>query len=94
MLLGVLWVYLIGNLASALAWNIASLIVFRGVSGVAVAVLPLSFAIVREALPEPRVPFGLGLVSGLIGGGGGIGLVAGGLIVEHISWRWLFVCAL
>jgi MFS family permease len=30
------------------------------------------------------------VVSGVLGAGAGIGLVAGGLIVDHGSWRWLF----
>jgi hypothetical protein len=31
-----------------------------------------------------------GVTSGVLGAGAGIGLVAGGLIVDHGSWRWLF----
>ena len=30
------------------------------------------------------------MTSGVLGAGAGIGLVAGGLIVDHGSWRWLF----
>ena len=89
-LLLVLAVYLIGTLGCAAAGNIWLLIVCRGVQGVSLATLPLSFAILHDALPEYRRRSGLGLVSGVIGVGAGIGLVVGGLVVDHQSWRWLF----
>ena len=35
----------------------------------------------------------MGLVSAVLGVGGGVGIVASGLIVDNLSWRWLFVVA-
>jgi MFS family permease len=32
----------------------------------------------------------IGLMSSILGVGGGLGIVTGGLIVEHLSWHWLF----
>ena len=32
----------------------------------------------------------IGLMSAILGIGGGIGLVLGALIVEHLGWHWLF----
>jgi MFS family permease len=32
----------------------------------------------------------IGLLSAVLGIGAGAGIVAGGLIVEHLSWQWLF----
>jgi MFS family permease len=90
LLLVVLWVYLAGTLGAMLAWNLGALVGFRAVQGVSLAVLPLGFGILREALPAERVALGVGVVSGVLGGGAGIGLVAGGVIVDHASWRWLF----
>src|SRR5918995_6808280 len=90
LLLVVLWVYLVGTLGAMLAWNLGALVGFRAVQGISLAVLPLGFGILREALPADRVALGLGVISGVLGGGAGIGLVAGGLIVDHASWRWLF----
>jgi MFS family permease len=90
LLLVVLWVYLVGTVGAMLAWNLGALVGFRAVQGVSLAVLPLGFAILREAVPAGRVALGVGVVSGVLGGGAGIGLVAGGLIVDHGSWRWLF----
>ena len=34
---------------------------------------------------------GIGLLSAVFGVGGGFGIVFSGLIVEYLSWRWLFV---
>jgi MFS family permease len=90
LLLVVLWAYLVGTLGAMLAWNLGALIGFRAVQGISLAVLPLGFGILREALPTDRMALGLGVVSGVLGAGAGIGLVAGGLIVDHASWRWLF----
>jgi MFS family permease len=72
------------------AWNLGALVGFRAVQGISLAVLPLGFGILREAVAADRVALGLGVVSGVLGAGAGIGLVAGGLIVDHGSWRWLF----
>ena len=33
----------------------------------------------------------MGLISSMLGVGGGLGLVMSGVIVDHASWRWLFV---
>jgi MFS family permease len=90
LLLVVLWVYLVGTLGAMAAWNLGALIGFRAVQGISLAVLPLGFGILREAVAADRVALGLGVVSGVLGAGAGIGLVAGGLIVDHASWRWLF----
>lgn len=89
-LLGSLGVYLVGTLGAIIAPNVAILIAFRAVQGISLALLPLSFAIAREALPSRWLPFGLALTSGLVGGTAGIGLLLGGLVVDHASWRWLF----
>jgi MFS family permease len=90
LLLVVLWVYLAGTVGAMVAPNLGALVGFRAVQGISLAVLPLGFGILREAVPADRVALGLGVTSGVLGAGAGIGLVAGGLIVDHGSWRWLF----
>jgi MFS family permease len=89
-LLVVLWIYLLGTLGAMAAPNLGALVGFRAVQGSSLAVLPLGFGILREALPADRVALGVGVVSGVLGAGAGVGLVAGGVIVDHASWRWLF----
>jgi EmrB/QacA subfamily drug resistance transporter len=82
--------FFVGCLASGFAWNIWSLITFRALSGAGGAVFPLSFAIIRDEFPREKIGVGIGLVSAVFGVGGGFGIVLSGVIVDNISWRWLF----
>ena len=79
-----------GTLLAALASSLPVLIVARVIQGVAGGIFPLSFAIVRDEFPADRVAGSIGLMSAILGVGGGLGLVVGGLIDEHLSWHWLF----
>ncbi|HZR96356.1 MAG TPA: MFS transporter [Gaiellaceae bacterium] len=83
--------FLLGTIGCACAWNIWSLIAFRAVSAAGAGVFPLSFAIIRDEFPPDRVGVGIGLVSAVFGVGGGFGIVFAGLIVDNLSWRWLFI---
>ena len=90
-MVGVLAAYAVGMAGAALAQDIAQLIAARVVQGSALAVVPLSMAILREALPRERLASAMGLVSGIVGAGAGAGLVVGGLLADQLSWRYLFV---
>ena len=88
-----LWTLLIlgvGSLLGGLATTLPVLIVARVIQGVAGGIFPLAFSITRDEFPPERVPGSIGLISSILGVGGGLGLVLGGLIVEHLSWHWLF----
>src|SRR4051812_14781489 len=77
---------------SASAWSATSLIVFR-VLGVAegAATGPASMAMIMRVFPEGDRVKAMGYWS-LVGAGAPvIGVVAGGPIIEHIGWRWIFV---
>jgi EmrB/QacA subfamily drug resistance transporter len=83
--------FLAGCIGCAFAWDIWSLIAFRALAGTGAAVFPLSFAIIRDEFPPEKVGVAIGLVSSVFGVGGGFGIVLSGLIVDHLSWRWLFI---
>jgi EmrB/QacA subfamily drug resistance transporter len=83
--------FLAGSIASGLAWNIGSLIVFRVVQGIGGGLLiPVLTTLLIQAaggrslgrlmatvtLPVVVVPI--------------LGPVIGGLIVSNLSWRWIF----
>jgi MFS family permease len=84
-------VFGLASLGAAAAWDLPSLVAFRIVQGVGAAVFPLAFGIIRDEFPPERVGFAIGTVSSAFGLGGGVGLVLGGLMLEHLSWHWLFV---
>jgi len=86
-----LGVFFLGCLGAALAQNIWMLIAFRMLQGTGGAVFPLSFSIIKDEFPSEKVGVGVGVVSSVFAVGGGFGLVLSGLIVDHLSWRWLFI---
>ncbi len=86
-----LGVFLLGSVGAIFAPNVGVLIAFRVVQGVGGASFPLSFAIIRDEFPPGRIPTAMGTVSAVLGVGGGVGIALSGVIVDHLSWRWLFV---
>lgn len=91
MLLVTLALFTVGSVASIFAWDIWSLIAFRAVQGMGGAVYPLCFSVIRDEVPPQRMGIAMGLISSMLGAGGGLGMVMSGLIIDQVSWRWLFV---
>jgi len=83
--------FFVGCVGAAAAWNIWALIFFRAFQGLGAALFPLSFGIIRDEFPPEKVGVGIGLISAVFGVGGGLGIVLSGLIVDNLSWRWLFI---
>jgi MFS family permease len=79
-----------GTIVSALATSLAPMIAGRVIQGAGGGVFPLAFGIVRDEFPRERVAGSIGILSSVLGVGGGIGIVLGGLIVEHLNYHWLF----
>jgi MFS family permease len=90
MLVAVLILFALGSVIAALSNSLALLVAGRAVQGAAGAVFPLAFGIIRDEFPRDRVATGIGLISATFGIGGGAGLVLSGLIVDHLSYRWIF----
>jgi len=85
-----LGIFALGTVAAALANSIEFLIAARALQGAAGAIFPLSFGIIRDEFPPARVGVALGLLSATFGVGAGIGLVLSGVILQGLSWHWLF----
>jgi len=86
----VLTVFGIGSVVSANASSIEVVIAGRAIQGVAGAVFPLSFGIIRDEFPREKVSTAIGTISATFGVGGGIGIVASGLIIDNIGLEWIF----
>jgi EmrB/QacA subfamily drug resistance transporter len=77
--------------AAALAPTIQFLIAARAVQGVGGAILtPLTLTILSAAVPAEKRGLALGAWGGISGLAVALGPVVGGVIVQGISWQWIF----
>lgn len=86
----------IGAAGSLLSWissNYAVLLTGRIMQGVTGTILALCIGLVRENLPEERVPMGIGLMISGASLGTAAGLVVGGAIVDQFSWHGIFLAS-
>jgi EmrB/QacA subfamily drug resistance transporter len=90
LLLWTLVVLAFGTLLSAVSSTLALQIAARFIQGVAGGIFPLSFGIVRDEFPREKVAGGIGLLSAILGVGGGIGIVLSGVIIENLDYHFLF----
>jgi EmrB/QacA subfamily drug resistance transporter len=90
MLVLVLLLFAAGLLISALSHTLPLLIAGRAVQGAAGAIFPLAIGIIRDEFPREKVATGIGLISATFGIGGGFGLVLSGVLVDHLSYEWIF----
>jgi len=78
------------TLLAAVSDSLGVLIVARVIQGSAGGIFPLAFAIARDEFPADRVAGSIGLMSSILGVGAGVGLISGAIIVQNLSWQWLF----
>jgi EmrB/QacA subfamily drug resistance transporter len=79
-----------GILIAALTSSLAVMIAARALQGVGGAIFPLAFGIIRDELPARQVAHGTSWISAVLGGGGVLGIVLSGPILEHLSYHWLY----
>ncbi|WP_456846132.1 MFS transporter [Cellulomonas sp. P5_C6] len=84
-------VFAAATLAAAAAPSLGVLLAARVVQGVSTATFPLALALTRSRLTGPRLAAAFGWIPGMIGLGAGLALVVGGVVVDALSWRWIFV---
>jgi EmrB/QacA subfamily drug resistance transporter len=79
------------SLVGGLAQTGGELIVARGLQGLGGAVLsPATLTILTTTFVEPRARArALGMWSAVAGAGGATGVLAGGVLTDLLSWRWI-----
>jgi EmrB/QacA subfamily drug resistance transporter len=90
LLLVTLVILAVGTFISAVSSSLGLMVVGRVIQGAGGGIFPLAFGIVRDEFPRDRVAGSIGLLSSILGVGGGIGIVIGGLIIEHLNYHWLY----
>jgi len=85
-------VFLLGSATSAAAWDIYSLIAFRGIQGIGGgAIMAIAATIAGDIYTiEERAKI-QGWLSSVWGVSGLLGPVIGGSLAEYINWRWIFI---
>ena len=85
-------IFLAGSVASALAWNMVALIVFRGLQGLGAGSVMATVNTLAGDLYSPRER---GRVQGWLSSVWGVAAIAGpalgGAFAEYASWRWVFL---
>lgn len=89
-LLVALALFAAGAVVCALAPSLPVLLAGRVVQAAGGAVFPLAYGILHEDLPHERLPGALGIMSAILGIGGGAGPVIGGVIADLAGWRTIF----
>ena len=84
-------VFALTSLLGGLAQSGTELIVARGLQGLGGAILsPATLTILTTAFTNPRARTrALGLWSAVAGAGGATGVLAGGVLTDLLSWRWI-----
>lgn len=79
------------NVASGLAPTTAFMIGARFFSGVGAAmIMPVTLSVITSAFPDDQRSKAIGIWTGVAGGGGILGMFLSALLVDFLTWRWLF----
>jgi EmrB/QacA subfamily drug resistance transporter len=85
-------VFAIASLLGGLSQNSGQLLAARAFQGVGGAIAsPTALALITTTFKEgPQRNRAFGVFAAVSAGGGAIGLLAGGMLVEWLDWRWVF----
>ncbi|XVV16031.1 MFS transporter [Actinoplanes sp. CA-131856] len=90
LLIAVLAVFTAGSVLSAVSDHLGLVLAGRVLQGAGGGIIPLGVAVARSAFPAERRASSIGVISAVYGVGTGLGLVLGGLVVDHASYPWIF----
>ena len=82
--------YTVGVSIAGFSTNIEFMLIARGFQGVGLSMFPIAFSIVRAQFPREKMAIGQGIITSMYGGGAVIGLLIGGIIIQHYSWHSTF----
>ncbi|MEU6080181.1 MFS transporter [Streptomyces sp. NPDC047108] len=90
-IIGVL-LFVLASLLGGLAQNAPQLLAARALQGVGGAIAsPTALALITTTFREgPERNRAFGVFAAVSAGGGAIGLLMGGILVEWLDWRWIF----
>lgn len=79
------------NLASGIAPTKEFMLVARFMSGLGAAmIMPVTLSVITSVFPEEERSKAIGIWTGVAGAGGILGMFLSAVLVDFLSWRWLF----
>lgn len=91
MFLSAIGVFLIGSVAAGLSQSTEQLIAFRGVQGLGAGGLMVgALAVIGSVVPPREQGRYQGLIAAVMGVTMAAGPLVGGLVTDHLGWRWCF----
>jgi EmrB/QacA subfamily drug resistance transporter len=87
-----LTLFLVGSTLAALSWDVGSLIAFRVPQGLGAGLLePIMLTMLATAAGPSRMGRVMGLMTIPMTLGPVLGPIIGGLILQNLSWQWIFL---
>jgi MFS family permease len=90
LLLIVIALSILGSLIAGSTSILAMVILGRAIQGSAGAIFPLCIGILREHIEPRSLPIYIGVLTAIMSVSGGMGILLGGLIVDYLTWHWIF----
>jgi len=90
-LLAGLTVFALANVGAAFAGTIDQLLAARVVAGAAAAmIMPVTLSVITSTFPEEERDRAIGVWAGFAGAGGILGLLSSSIVVDNVTWPWVF----
>ena len=87
-----LWAFILFSLAVAFSIGPVTIIISRILQGASIAfIFPVGAVIIRHVFPQKQQAFAIGLIVSIAGLSQAVGPSLGGMMVEWLSWRWIFM---
>ena len=90
-LLAGLTVFLAASVGAALATSVTMLLVMRVIAGVGAAmIMPVTLSVLTSSFDGEEKERAIGLWAGFAGAGGILGLIVSSVVVDNVTWPWVF----
>lgn len=85
----------LASLGSAFAGSVNQLLALRVVAGAAAAmIMPVTLSVITSTFPAEERDRAIGVWAGFAGAGGILGLLASSVVVDNVTWPWVFAAPL
>jgi MFS family permease len=82
--------FVVGSIICAVSTDVVTMIVGRGLQGLATGLIPLGISLLHDVLPRDKAGAAIALMSSSLGIGGALGLPLAAGVAEFADWRVLF----